>query len=979
MIGQRVSHYQIEEKLGGGGMGVVYKARDLKLKRTVALKFLPPDLTRDEDARERFVHEAQAASALDHTNICTIYEIDETEEGQTFIAMAYYPGETLKKKIARGPLLLDEALDYAVQVAQGLERAHEQGIVHRDIKPANVMVTERGQVKIVDFGLAKVQDVSLTKTGATLGTVMYMSPEQARGEAVDHRADLWSLGVVLYEMLTGERPFRGDYSEAVIYSVMNEEPTPLRSLRPEAPEAVEQAVETLLQKEPGARYQTAEEVITALQAFVSQTAPVRPARGSVRRTRALLGGVAALVVLLVAIFWMFSRSGPPAEPVLDASRVAILPFEIRGGDDLAHWREDMVEILHLAIQGSDEVSSIDPNALLSYTGEDPLASTDPARGTEIARHFGAGWYVLGTVTRVGEHISVITRLYRPDAAPRDIEPVAVAGEIRMQSAADTLAQRLVGGMLDRPGVMLPGLASQTTDSPEAFRQFLIGERHLRAYRHAEAVEAFERALDLDSTFALAALELAFASFFATRADVSDDNAAYQRAERHADRLPLPMRWLLEAEASAWVRGEPDVAEPLYRQYLKRYPDDGYALNKFADFLYHYNPIRGRLATESRDYFERGYRIEGDRQNALLHLRTLAAWDRDFDRLAWLEAQRDSLRGTEPSALERTYRRMIRAEPEDRAPLIDSLAAGGYHSFFGFSFTLYLEVEDIPGAIRANEYEPEPARTHLRLRLEAARGRFEAADSFRFEPGSEQYGQNLFYRARVASLRFSPVSDDALETLRAEVAETNDLRVRWDQLDRTVYDYDDQEEVRTYLLGLLSFRMQDDEALGRTIEQAIRRAAGGTGKDLPTAVMNSLRTLQAARENDVEAALRYFHAARVPITDYDHTKNSPLYTQDYNRFVLGELLFEGRRFEEALPWFGSLLDGYDTDGLIYLGPSYLRRAQIYDEIGDTDNAILFYERFVDLWKDADPALQLTVTDAHTRLDALLRRRTTEPQL
>ncbi len=215
IIGQTVSHYQVHDKLGGGGMGVVYRAEETQLGRTVALKILPPYLSADDDAKMRFIQEAKAASALDHTNICTIYEIGETGAGQLFIAMAFYDGETLKKKIARGPLPLDKALDYAAQMTHGLAKAHARGIVHRDIKPANVMVTDRGRVKIVDFGLAKMADVSLTQTGTTLGTVAYMSPEQALGEKVDHRTDLWSLGVVLYEMLTGERPFRGDYAPSM--------------------------------------------------------------------------------------------------------------------------------------------------------------------------------------------------------------------------------------------------------------------------------------------------------------------------------------------------------------------------------------------------------------------------------------------------------------------------------------------------------------------------------------------------------------------------------------------------------------------------------------------------------------------------------------------------------------------------------------------------------------------------------------------
>jgi serine/threonine protein kinase len=201
LIGQTVSHYTILEHLGEGGMGVIYKAEDLKLTRPVALKFLPPALTNDPEAKQRFVQEAKAASALDHPNICTVYEINETDDGQMFMAMACYDGETLKKKIERGPLPVERAADIARQASQGLARAHEAGIVHRDIKPANIIVTTRGEVKILDFGLAKLSGMSMmTRTGTTMGTVAYMSPEQARGEKVDQRTDLWALGVVFYQM-----------------------------------------------------------------------------------------------------------------------------------------------------------------------------------------------------------------------------------------------------------------------------------------------------------------------------------------------------------------------------------------------------------------------------------------------------------------------------------------------------------------------------------------------------------------------------------------------------------------------------------------------------------------------------------------------------------------------------------------------------------------------------------------------------------
>jgi serine/threonine-protein kinase len=203
MVGQTISHYKILEKFGEGGMGVVYKAEDTKLHRMVAVKFLPRELTNDPDAKQRFIHEAQAASALDHPNVCTVYEIDETTDGASFIAMAFYEGQSLQQKIARSPLKVHEAIDCAIQIASGLKKAHESGIVHRDIKPANVLITADGVVKIVDFGLAKLRGrTKLTRDGASIGTIEYKSPEQSRGEDVDQRTDIWSLGCIMYEMVT---------------------------------------------------------------------------------------------------------------------------------------------------------------------------------------------------------------------------------------------------------------------------------------------------------------------------------------------------------------------------------------------------------------------------------------------------------------------------------------------------------------------------------------------------------------------------------------------------------------------------------------------------------------------------------------------------------------------------------------------------------------------------------------------------------
>jgi serine/threonine protein kinase/dienelactone hydrolase len=258
--------YRIIEEIGRGGMGVVYKAEDLKLKRTVALKFLPPEMTRHPEAKERFIREAQAAAALDHPNICTVYEVEEVED-KTYIAMAYIEGQSLRE-MAKQPMDAEEVLDMAMQVTEGLEEAHKKGIVHRDIKSANIMVDSRGQAKIMDFGLAKVSgDTLMTREGTAMGTLAFMSPEQTRGEIVDHRTDIWSLGVVLYEMLSGQLPFMAEHETSVMYAIVHEEPIPVQKYNPAIPVEMVKVINRCMQKKADSRYQSASEMLKALKEY----------------------------------------------------------------------------------------------------------------------------------------------------------------------------------------------------------------------------------------------------------------------------------------------------------------------------------------------------------------------------------------------------------------------------------------------------------------------------------------------------------------------------------------------------------------------------------------------------------------------------------------------------------------------------------------------------------------------------------------
>ena len=320
MIGRMVSHYQIIEKLGEGGMGEVFKARDTRLGRTVALKFLPPVLTGDPKAKQRFIQEAQAASMLDDPNICTIFEVDETQDGRMFICMAYYQGKTLKDKIAEGALEIAQAVDLAIQVAQGLAKAHAQGIIHRDIKPGNILITNDGLAKIVDFGLAKISgNLKLTANGRTVGTIAYMSPELVRGEEVGPVSDIWALGVILYEMTVGELPFKGEYDAAVMYSIINEEPNPMAGLRGGVSPELEQVVRKALAKNLSERYQTINDLLADLNNLKRKmgfaetpTLPAWKFKGKIRKWRI----ASAVVIAILIIVWQLAKKEKSGQSIL---------------------------------------------------------------------------------------------------------------------------------------------------------------------------------------------------------------------------------------------------------------------------------------------------------------------------------------------------------------------------------------------------------------------------------------------------------------------------------------------------------------------------------------------------------------------------------------------------------------------------------------------------------------------------------------
>jgi serine/threonine-protein kinase len=521
MIGETISHYKILEKLGEGGMGVVYKAEDTTLGRAVALKFLPPETTRDPEARARLLQEARAAAALNHPSICTVHEIGEAE-GQTFIAMALIEGENLRDRIARGPLPLGEAIDLAVQVAEGLEAAHRKGIVHRDMKPGNVMVTTERRAKIMDFGLAKSPgQTRLTKTGTTTGTIAYMSPEQSRGEDVDHRTDIWSFGVMLYEMVTGRRPFAGHYEQAVVHAILNDQPAPMTALRTGVPMELERIAGKAMAKRPEERYQTVSDMLVDLNAVGrdlaaatrTRTAGPLPAAGSASRgggwKRAVAVGAIVVVAVVAGLIWNGTRTrgpdlSPSAEPAAmleERPSIAVLPFlDMSPEQDQEYFCDGMAEELINALTKLGALKVSARTSSFQYKGEGHDIR-------QIANDLGVETVLEGSVRKSGSRLRITAQLINAadgshlwsEAYDRDMADVfAIQDEISL-AIVNELKPTLLGGKGAGP-------LKRATANPEAYNLYLRGRwfwNKRTPPNLMQGIEYFKKAIEITPDYALA--------------------------------------------------------------------------------------------------------------------------------------------------------------------------------------------------------------------------------------------------------------------------------------------------------------------------------------------------------------------------------------------------------------------------------------------------------------------------------------------
>jgi tetratricopeptide (TPR) repeat protein/predicted Ser/Thr protein kinase len=928
-----IGRYEVVGELGRGGMGVVYLARDPELERPVALKLLSPALAADPAAADQLLREARAASALDHPNIATVYEVGETHDGRPFLAMGYYEGETLRERIARGPLPVDEAVALAAQAADGLAAAHDGGIVHRDIKPENLVVTPRGALRILDFGVARAMEAGTTRTGATRGTVAYMSPEQTRGEPVDHRADIWALGVLLYEMLTGARPFRGDGPDAVIHGIRHDPPPPLRRVRPDAPPELARLVAACMAKDPARRLPSASALAVALREPAGATARPRwwrPALAAAGMAAALALGAAGYLAVRGPGEVGAAASGA-GSTAGERDIVVLADFASDAADP--RLARAVTEALRIDLHQSLALRLVEPEdaaAGLRRMGLDPAGGLTAVAARELAQRDGHKAVIAGELRGVGGGFVLAARIIAgADGATIVALRETARDSTELIATVDRLSKRLrqtLGESLRTLRAAEP-LPKAATASLPALRRYAEGRALAAAGGDQTRVAALlEEAVALDPSFAVAHRALAV-TYWNLRADRARTAAATRAAYELRDRLPVRDRLHVEATYYWHLLGDPRRTAEAYRRVLALDPGDLAARNNLAlAMLFDGRPeeaesilregmgrdspplLHGNLAEAL--YFQ--YRTEDGL--AILDSAATSAGDVPLLAMARIRMLGGDGRWDEAEATARGVLDHHGARPEARA-----------------------------GALRA--------LWHLAL----VRGRLDEAD---------RHSRELEAILEEAA---------ALDALARAVIQRADTR-------RALLG--DHDRARAELNHLLDRPDIDVLTVGATIAPRLAAALAAAGDTARAArLVDAWEALPAEARGDPDTFSPELARARIDLARGrpDDAVHRLRRAADGNIHALNYLpdlalaLERAGRPDSAIVVLETYLDYRHTRRLHRvpgsLGPALSRLGELYEAAGRTDDALHAYGALLDLWRDADPPLRPAVERAARRVGAL----------